>query len=80
MIEPLSAVCERSIYTSLGRTPGLEEQKRCRFCYEYSLYQMEYSRNLLFRKGAQMQQVVEALVDRNRTRPDRPALKDHSGA
>src|SRR4051812_21693995 len=39
------------------------------------IQRIEYSRNLLFRKGSQMQQVVEALVDRNRTRLTVPRLR-----
>jgi hypothetical protein len=52
-----------------------EERERSRFGYQYSTYQLEYSRNLLFKKGAQMGQVVEALVDRNRTRMNVKRLK-----
>ena len=37
-IEPLVAVCDRWIYTCLGCALSVEEQKRCRFRYEYSLY------------------------------------------
>src|SRR5207245_1440587 len=40
------------------------------FHYEYSIYQAEYSRNLLFVRGAQMEQVFQRMVDRTRARLD----------
>ena len=44
----------------------LEEQKRSRFHYQYSNYQIEYSRNLIFDLGGNMEQVFQALIDRSR--------------
>ena len=44
----------------------LEEQKRSRFHYQYSNYQVEYSRNLVFEIGGHMDQVFQALIDRSR--------------
>ena len=44
----------------------MEEQKRSRFHYQYSNYQVEYSRNLIFEIGGQMDQVFQALIDRSR--------------
>jgi hypothetical protein len=46
----------------------LEEQKRSGFAYQYSLYQIEYSRNLQFESGARMEQVFQSLIDRSRSR------------
>jgi hypothetical protein len=44
--------------------------------YQYSSYQIEYSRNLLFEIGGQMEQVFQALIDRSRVpldiKPSRP--------
>jgi hypothetical protein len=72
----LTAVCERWIYKAcLCFALDAEERKRSRFHYEYSTYQLEYSRNLLFKRGSEMQQVVEVLVDRNRSRMDVERLK-----
>jgi hypothetical protein len=34
--------------------------------YQYSVYQMEYSRNLLFSSGRQMDEIFQALIDRTR--------------
>jgi len=62
----LSRVCERWIYTCLCFALDLEEQKRSRFHYQYSNYQVEYSRNLIFEIGGQMDQVFQALIDRSR--------------
>jgi hypothetical protein len=61
---------ERWIYTTcLCFALDLEEQKRGAFHYQYSACQMEYSRNLLFRSGGQMDQVFQSLIDRSRSPP-----------
>jgi hypothetical protein len=63
----LLQLCERWIYTTcLCFALDLEEQKRSTFYYQYSVFQMEYSRNLLFQSGRQMDQVFQALIDRTR--------------
>ena len=63
----LSQVCERWIYTTcLCFALDLEEQKRSGFRYQYSNYQIEYSRNLIFEVGGHMEQVFQALIDRSR--------------
>jgi hypothetical protein len=63
----LRDVCERWIY-SAGRCFGLtrEEQERSGFAYQYSVFQLELSRNLLFRRGATMSEVYQKLIDRTR--------------
>ena len=67
MIGHLSEVAERWIYTTcLCFALSQEEQKRSEFHYQYSVYQGEYSRNLLFQRGARMEQVFQAMVDRSR--------------
>ena len=48
--------------------------------YDYSIYQVEYSRNLLFSDGAVMDQVFERVVDRTRSRLDVPRIKSLFGA
>jgi hypothetical protein len=51
----LNQVCERWIYTTcLCFALELEEQKRSGFRYQYSNYQVEYSRNLIFEIGGHM--------------------------
>jgi hypothetical protein len=63
----LSQACERWIYTTcLCFALDLEEQKQSGFHYQYSNYQVEYSRNLIFEIGGQMDQVFQALIDRSR--------------
>ena len=65
----LSQVCEAWIYGAclcFGLT--LEEQKQSGFRYQYSVYQVEYSRNLIFRCAGEMEQIVQGLIDRTRTR------------
>jgi hypothetical protein len=72
----LSQVCERWIYTScLCFALDFEEQKRSGFRYQYSSYQLEYSRNLVFAVGGQMEQVFQALIDRSRAALDLRTIK-----
>src|SRR5215472_10877354 len=60
----LQSVCERWIYSScLCFALDLEEQKRSGFHYQYSNYQVEYSRNLIFVSGREMDQVFQSLID-----------------
>ena len=63
----LRQVCDRWIYSTcliFGLNRG--EQERSGFQYGYSTYQIEYSRNLRFRTGFQMEQIFQALIDRSR--------------
>jgi hypothetical protein len=63
----LSQACERWIYTTcLCFALDLDEQKQSGFHYQYSNYQVEYSRNLIFEIGGHMDQVFQALIDRSR--------------
>ena len=72
----LSQVCERWIYTTcLCFALDFEEQKRSGFRYQYSSYQLEYSRNLVFAVGGHMEQVFQALIDRSRTLLDLRSIK-----
>ena len=75
IVDRLTAVCDHWIYsTCLCFALSEEEQLRSRFEYQYSFYQFEYSRNFLFERGAEMQQIAEALFERNRTRLDAKRL------
>jgi hypothetical protein len=77
----LSRVCERWIYSAcLCFALDIEEQQRTSFHYDYSIYQVEYSRNLLFLDGTQMEQVFQRMVDRTRARLDIPQLRTLFGA
>jgi hypothetical protein len=72
----LGQVCDRWIYSAcLCFGLDLAEQARSGFGYSYSIYQAEYSRNLLFRSGAQMEDLFDRVVDRTRSRLDIPALR-----
>ena len=53
----------------------LQEQQRSGFRYGYSVYQAEYSRNLLFKSGAQMEALFDRVLDRTRSRLDIPAIR-----
>ena len=67
----LSQVCERWIYSACSCFGlDLEEQTQSGFHYQYSNYQIEYSRNLVFELGGRMDQVFQALIDRSRVRLD----------
>jgi hypothetical protein len=77
----LSQVCDRWIYSAcLCFGLDLTEQSRSGFTYGYSVYQAEYSRNLLFKVGAQMEKVFDRIVDRTRARLDVPTLRTLFGA
>lgn len=77
----LSQVCDRWIYSAcLCFGLDLDEQQRSGFRYSYSVYQVEYSRNLLFTVGGRMERVFDTIVDRTRSRLDVPTLRTLFGA
>jgi hypothetical protein len=77
----LGQVCDGWIYTScLCFALDGDEQRRSGFGYAYSIYQVEYSRNLLFFSGARMQHLFDRIVDRTRSRLDVPAVRTIFGA
>jgi hypothetical protein len=71
----LGQVCERWIYTCLCFALDFDEQKRSGFRYQYSNYQIEYSRNLVFQVGVHLDQVFQALIDRSRAPLDLRTIK-----
>jgi hypothetical protein len=72
----LGQVCNRWIYSAcLCFGLDLAEQERSGFGYAYSVYQAEYSRNLLFKSGAQMEALFDRVLDRTRSRLDIPAIR-----
>jgi hypothetical protein len=72
----LGQVCDRWIYSAcLVFGLDLAEQERSGFRYDYSVYQAEYSRNLLFKSGAQMEDLFDRVLDRTRSRLDIPAIR-----
>ena len=72
----LGQVCDRWIYSAcLCFGLDLAEQGMSGFRYSYSACQAEYSRNLLFRSGGQMQDLFDRILDRTRSRLDVPAVR-----
>jgi len=71
----LSQVCERWIYSCLCFALDFDEQKRSGFRYQYSSYQIEYSRNLVFQVGGHLDQVFQALIDRSRAPLDLTSIR-----
>lgn len=64
----LQRVCDRWIYQCLCFALPFEEQRRSGFRYSYSVYQLEYSRNLLFQSGYRLEQVFQGVIDRTRAK------------
>ncbi len=71
----LRQVCDRWVNTCLHFALPEEERIRSGFEYDYSLFQVEFSRNLLFRRPAQMEQVFNGLIDRSRSLLDLKTIK-----
>lgn len=72
----LGQVIDSWIYTAcLCFGLDLDDQRRSGFGYAYSIYQVEYSRNLVFASGAVMERAFDTVVDRTRTRLDVPKLR-----
>jgi hypothetical protein len=72
----LSQVCQRWIYTTcLCFALSRDEQQQSGFRYQYSVYQVESSRNLLFQVGGHMEEVFQALIDRTRAPLDFRKIK-----
>jgi hypothetical protein len=81
IIGRLTQVCERWIYSScLCFALDLKEQQRTNFRYNYSVFQAEYSRNLLFERGTEMDQVFQGVVNHTWTRLDVKRLRTIFGA
>lgn len=63
----LAAVVDRWVYSAcLVFALDREAQERSRFRYQYSCYQVEYSRNLLFHSGRALDAVYQGLIERTR--------------
>jgi hypothetical protein len=77
----LSQVCRRWIYSAcLCFGLDLDEQQKSGFVYGFAVYQLEYSRNLIFADGHRMQRLFDTVVDRTRSRLDVPKLRTLFGA
>jgi hypothetical protein len=74
----LSQVIDCWIYTAcLCFGLDLDELRRSGFGYgnAYSVYQVEYSRNLIFESGRVMERAFDIVVDRTRSRIDGSKLR-----
>lgn len=81
IVGQLRQVCDRWLYsTCLHFGLPQEEQRRTRFHYDYSVFQVEYSRNLIFKRGQQLEQCFQAMIDRTRSRLDIKQVKTIFGA
>lgn len=72
----LAEVCERWIYSAcLCFGLPQEEQRRSGFAYQFSVYQIEYSRNLVFHSGRELDEYYQSLIERIWPALDVPRLK-----
>jgi hypothetical protein len=63
----IKALADRWIYSAcLCFGLSTAEQRETGFHYEYSVFQMEYSRNYVFNRGGALDQIYQSLVDRTR--------------
>ena len=68
-------VRQRWIYSCLWFVMDKKQQEDTGFLYDYSIYQIEYSRNLLFTRGRQMDTVYQKIIDLTRGRLNIKRLK-----
>ena len=71
----LDKVCQKWVYQCLWFGLAYEEQSKSRFKYKFSVYQVEYSRNLLFKTGRKLDNVYQNLITLTRQRLDIDRLK-----
>ena len=71
----LERVCQRWIYSCLWFVMDKKQQQATGIYYNYSIYQIEYSRNLLFTRGRQMDTVYQKIIDLTRGRLNIERLK-----
>lgn len=71
----LMQVGERWLYRCLCFALHSDDQERTAFRYAVSLFQMEYSRNFLFERGRDLEQMFQGLIDRTRSTLDIKTVK-----
>jgi hypothetical protein len=71
----LMQVGERWLYRCLCFALHSDDQKRTAFRYALSLFQLEYSRNFLFERGRDLEQMFQGLIDRTRATLDIKTVK-----
>ena len=66
-IGPLQEICERWFASAvLCYLLPVAQQQAMDMRYEWSVYQLEYSRNLLFSNGRVMEEIFQSVIDRTR--------------
>jgi len=66
-IGPLQEICERWFSSAvLCYLLPVAQQQAMDMRYEWSVYQLEYSRNLLFSNGRVMEEIFQSVIDRTR--------------
>ena len=76
----LAKLCDRWIYKCLWFGLDYLEQQQTALRYEYSIYQIEYSRNLLFKRGRFLDQTYQGIIQLTRPKLDIPVLRTMFGA
>jgi hypothetical protein len=72
----LQELCARWLYSAcLCFALPVAEQQRTGFHYEYSVWQLELSRNYLFKQAAVLEEVFQKLIDRTRAPLDIKSLE-----
>jgi hypothetical protein len=72
----LEQLCDRWLYSAcLCFAFPLAEQERTRFRYQYSIWQLELSRNFLFHRAEVMEEVYQKMIDRTRAALDIKTLE-----
>jgi hypothetical protein len=71
----LEKVCQNWFYRCLWFALDYPEQQRSQLRFQYSIYQVEYSRNLLFQRGRFLDQTFQGIIDLTRSKLDIPRLK-----
>ena len=68
-------VCQRWIYSCLWFVMDKKQQASTGIQFKFSIYQIEYSRNLLFNRGRLVDDVYQKIIDLTRGRLDIKRLK-----
>jgi hypothetical protein len=71
----LQKVCDHWVYRCLWFGLDFEQQRQTGFCYKYSFYQVELSRNFLFHRGTQLDDIYQNIIDLTRRQLDLKRLK-----
>lgn len=72
----IRGLCESWVLgTALSFALNRHDREKSDFQYDWRVYQIEYSRNYIFRSGRTMDEIYQGLIDRNRSRLDVKNLK-----